>query len=89
MIVGEDKNKVANIVQPLMPQFRTLYAKEVGKMSKFLWYNSAQNIFTQDVSPTGRHFHLSMLPKKLQAYFVKVSFLKIVDTRAQSYKIYL
>ena len=72
MIVGEDKNKVANIVQPLIPQFRTLYAKEVAKMSKFLWHNSEKNTYTQDVSPTGRHFHLSMLPKKLQTYVVKV-----------------
>jgi hypothetical protein len=72
MIVGEDKNKVFNIVKPLMPQFRALYAQEIAKMSEFLWFNSDKNIFIQDVSPNGRHFHLSMLPKKMQVFLVKV-----------------
>ena len=73
MIVGEDKNKVYNIVRPLMPQFRTLYAQEIGKMSEFLWFNSEKRIYIQDVSPNGRHFHLSMLPKKMQLNLVRVS----------------
>jgi hypothetical protein len=75
MTVGEDKNKVANIVQPMMLEFRALYCKEISKMSEFLWYRSDKNRFEQDVSPTGRHFHLSMLPKKMQFYLVRVRFL--------------
>ena len=61
MNIGEDKNKVLNIV----------YAKEINKMSQFLWYRSNTNKFEQDVSPTGRHFHLSMLPKNMQVLLVK------------------
>ena len=40
MTIGEDKNKVLNIV----------YAKEINKMSQFLWYRSNTNKFEQDVS---------------------------------------
>ena len=50
MTVGEDKNKVLNIVKPSLPQFRSLYAKEINKMSQFLWYRSNTNKFEQDVS---------------------------------------
>ena len=77
MTVGEDKNKVANIVQPMMFEFRALYAKEIAKMSEFLWYRSDKNGFEQDVGPAGRHFHLSMLPKKMQYFLVRVRLLII------------
>jgi Phosphatidate cytidylyltransferase, mitochondrial len=77
MTVGEDKNKVVNLVRPLLPQFRALYSKEVNKMSEFLWYRSNTNEFEQDVGLAGRHFHLSMLPKKMQEHLVRVNFWKL------------
>ena len=72
MTVGEDKNKVVKIVRPMLPQFRALYANEINKMSEFLWDRSTTNEFEQDVGLAGRHFHLSMLPKKMQAHLVRV-----------------
>ena len=69
---GEDKNKVKNIVQPSIPQFRTLYSKQLVKMSKFINFSPGLSEIEQDVSPAGRHHHLSMLPKNLQGWLVSV-----------------
>ena len=77
MTVGEDKNKVVKIVRPNLPRFRALYASEINKMSEFLWYRSSTNEFEQDVGLAGRHFHLSMLPKKMQAQLVRVTICEL------------
>lgn len=69
---GEDKNKVSNIVQANIPHFRTLYAKQLQNMSQFVNFSPDLSEVEQDVSPAGRHHHLTMLPKNLQGWLVSV-----------------
>ena len=69
---GEDKNKVSNIVQANIPQFRKVYAKQLQNMSQFVNFSPDLSEVEQDVSPAGRHHHLTMLPKNLQGWLVSV-----------------
>ena len=69
---GEDKNKVANIVQANIPQFRALYSKQLQNMSQFVNFSQDLSEVEQDVSPAGRHHHLTLLPKNLQGWLVSV-----------------
>jgi len=64
MILGEDKNKVANIVQPQVARFRELYKDRLLYLSDFVEVDGG--VVRQDISPGGRHYHLTMLPSKLQ-----------------------
>lgn len=63
MIIGEDKNKVANIVQPQIEKFRTLYTPVFKSMSDRLSINS---LLEQDKSYEGKLYHLQMLPQNLK-----------------------
>lgn len=72
MIVGEDKNKVANIVKPNIPRFRELYSKRVQSLSNHVELNPSRGRGEQDSSSSGRHHHLTQLPKNLQWFLVKV-----------------
>ena len=69
---GEDKNKVSNIVQANIPHFRKVYAKQLQNMSQFVNFSADLSEVEQDVSPAGRHHHLTMLPKNLQGWLVSV-----------------
>lgn len=71
MIVGEDKNKVANIVKPNIPRFRELYSKRVQSLSNHVELNPSRGRGEQDSSSSGRHHHLTQLPKNLQWFLVK------------------
>eukprot|EP00095_Tigriopus_kingsejongensis_P005438 maker-scaffold224_size251237-snap-gene-0.21 protein:Tk05438 transcript:maker-scaffold224_size251237-snap-gene-0.21-mRNA-1 annotation:"hypothetical protein DAPPUDRAFT_202995" len=71
MVVGEDKNKVANIVRPNIPRFRELYAKRILSLNNYLDLNPVRSRGEQDTSSAGRHHHLSQLPKNLQWYLVQ------------------
>ncbi|XP_040571064.1 phosphatidate cytidylyltransferase, mitochondrial [Lepeophtheirus salmonis] len=77
MIVGEDKNKVANIVEPQKERFRSLYAKHLNHLSDFVEKTSEEShIFHQDISQSGKHYHLSLLPRHLQWYLVRARNLR-------------
>lgn len=63
MIIGEDKNKVANIVQPQIEKFRTLYTPVFKSMSDRLSINS---LVEQDKSLESKLYHLQKLPQNLK-----------------------
>jgi len=75
MSVGEDKNKVKNLVKPLIAEFSSLYKSEINNMSDLIVHSEKDQTYTQDISPNVRHFHLALLPKNLQAFLLKVSSL--------------
>lgn len=69
MLVGEDKNKVANIVQPQVPLFRELYKERLKCLEEFVEVEEGRG--RQDTSLASRHYHLTMLPSRLQRLLVK------------------
>ena len=66
MTVGEDRNKVSKIVHGSKKHFTDLYGKRIVKMKQFIHKDENSGTFEQDVSPSGRHHHLTMLPKNVQ-----------------------
>ena len=64
MWVGEDKNKVNNIVDGQLSQFSELYAPARETLAEFM--EVVDGAGRQDVSPAARFYHLSMLPRELQ-----------------------
>jgi len=60
MVVGEDRNKVANIVRPQMDRFRELYSSRLQDVVPSL--HLCDNVCEQDVSSGGRMSHLTRLP---------------------------
>ena len=78
MVVGEDKNKVANIVEAQIDLFRDLYINRLKTMSEFV--DISEGVVSQDCSERGRYFHMLMLPKHLQESLVNLS-KKDGDTR--------
>lgn len=63
MVIGEDKNKVANIVRPQIEQFRSLYASVFESMSDRL---SVSATVEQDKSVDSNFYHLQMLPENVK-----------------------
>lgn len=70
MTVGEDKNKVKNIVKPNLDRFRDLYSSILDNDPHLHW-NKLAGSFEQSLSPTSRLHHLNLLPKMLQYDLVK------------------
>ena len=64
MWVGEDKNKVSNIVSGQLAEFAELYAPARESLSEYMEVTNGAG--RQDVSPAARFYHLSMLPRELQ-----------------------
>ena len=64
MWVGEDKNKVSNIVDSQLGHFAELYAPVRESLSEYM--EVVDGAGRQDVSPAARFYHLSMLPRELQ-----------------------
>ncbi|XP_037087397.1 phosphatidate cytidylyltransferase, mitochondrial-like isoform X2 [Pollicipes pollicipes] len=64
MWVGEDKNKVANIVDGQVAEFCELYAPARESLSEYM--EVVEGAGRQDVSPAARLYHLTMLPRELQ-----------------------
>ena len=64
--VGEDRNKVSNIVIAQMEQFRRLYSPILQDMRDYVIVDHARGMGLQDVSYTSKFYHLMMLPKMLQ-----------------------
>ena len=68
MTIGEDRNKVNNIVKPQIEKFRELYAPLWPSLAAWAEFNTATGQCEQDTSPSARLFHLNLLPKKLQVF---------------------
>ena len=66
MFVGEDQNKVYNIVRAQTPEFRKLYGPILKELDEYVIVDHFRGMGEQDTSPPARLYHLSMLPKKLQ-----------------------
>ena len=58
MTVGEDKNKVANIVRPQLQRFRDLYKDALSEFQDNLHING-QGDFTQNMDPAVRRQYIS------------------------------
>lgn len=63
MIIGEDKNKVVNIVGPQVEEFRRLYAPILETLGNRLSVNSSVE---QDKSVRTKLYHLQRLPQNLK-----------------------
>jgi len=70
MIIGEDQNKVPNIVESQMDDFRQLYAPHLRSMNHVLHWDEARQVLEQDCGPSARLHHLTFLPKQLQQHLV-------------------
>ena len=55
---------MANIVRPQVPLFRELYKERLLHLADFVEVQGG--VGRQDISPGGRHYHLTMLPSRLQ-----------------------
>jgi len=63
MVVGEDKNKVANIVRPQLARFARLYRNRIEASQEFLEVKEGQCV--QDCGHLARLHHLELLPLHL------------------------
>jgi len=59
MVVGEDRNKVANIVRPQLDRFRELYRERLEEVAPVL--HMSDSVFVQDMGSEGRMTHLTGL----------------------------
>ena len=66
MLVGEDNNKVSNIVRCQIPNFRTLYNPILTELKDYVLIDTSTGWGHQDTSFPAKLYHLSMLPKMLQ-----------------------
>ena len=82
MYVGEDQNKVRNIVVAQMREFRTLYMPVLKELEEYVIVDTLQGMGEQDTSPPARLYHLSMLPKRLQVSLVLILSLLLVLERS-------
>ncbi|XP_045592279.1 phosphatidate cytidylyltransferase, mitochondrial [Procambarus clarkii] len=71
MHVGEDQDKVRNIVQAQTQEFRSLYLPVLKELEEYVIVDQFKGMGEQDTSPPARLYHLSMLPKKLQLMLIK------------------
>lgn len=64
MTVGEDQNKIKNIVEASMENFRELYEPLFNAREHYHW-NKTEGIIEQSLSTSSRIHHLNLLPKEL------------------------
>ncbi|CAG0898168.1 unnamed protein product [Darwinula stevensoni] len=69
MIVGEDKNKVSNIVDGQFEDLKNLYDPIVKHFNEWMEISKGQGF--QDVSSLARLHHLNLLPKTAQLELMK------------------
>lgn len=65
MYLGEDRDKIKNIVESQMESFQELYRDTVKSM-QHLHFSPGKLLFEQDLSANSRIYHLNLLPKVLQ-----------------------
>ena len=63
MTVGEDKNKVENIVKPNIERFRAMYEPVWKNFEEHLHFSKDQGIFEQSLNYSSKFHHLNLLPK--------------------------
>ena len=66
MTIGENKNKVQNIVAPNVQRFRKLY-EQILTNEEHLHWNRPDGFLEQSCSPISVYHHLNLLPKCLSA----------------------
>ena len=66
MYVGEDINKVHNIVGGQLSEFRALYGPVLSTMTEYVLLDSITGQGMQDTEALAKHFHLTRLPSGLQ-----------------------
>lgn len=75
MIFGEDKDKVSNIVEPQMQNFRKLYAPILQNFENYMDVPTSSDRIPsscrQDTSPIAKIHHLNHLPKAVQLRLVR------------------
>ena len=81
MVVGEDKNKIRNIVVTNMDHFRELYGGILEK-EKHLYWNKTLDVFEQDMESNSKYYHLNMLPKNVCSHLYKSLKAKEIDTES-------
>ncbi|XP_072178668.1 phosphatidate cytidylyltransferase, mitochondrial-like [Diadema setosum] len=65
MIIGENKNKVSNIVKPNLSEFRKFYYSMLDTTEHIHWHKKSRTV-EQDRSPACLFSHMSSLPRNLQ-----------------------
>ncbi|XP_054752297.2 phosphatidate cytidylyltransferase, mitochondrial-like [Lytechinus pictus] len=78
MVVGENKNKVANIVKPNLQTFRKYYHDMMDNTENTHWNKQSSSI-EQDCSPAALFSHMSALPKNLQRQICRLEGSKTED----------
>jgi translocator assembly and maintenance protein 41 len=71
MTVGEDRDKVLNIVRPNIEKFCRLY-EPVLKNDEHLYWNRSEHTVEQSLSSASNYHHLNLLPKWLMFRLVKL-----------------
>ena len=64
MTIGEDRNKILNIVRPNIERFRMIY-EPILIQDKHVNWNKSQGIIEQSTSFASRFHHLSLLPRMM------------------------
>ena len=65
MTIGEDQNKIINIVKPNIEEFKKLY-EPVLDLEQYLHWDKSSGTFEQSLSAVSTCHHLNLLPKMLQ-----------------------
>ena len=59
MVVGEDRNKVSNIVRPQLARFRSLYSGVLAREEFSASLHHGEAGYQQDTSPEARRGHIN------------------------------
>ncbi|XP_064602659.1 phosphatidate cytidylyltransferase, mitochondrial-like [Liolophura sinensis] len=71
MVIGEDRNKVSNIVRPNVERFRKLYENILDNEEHIFW-NKSKGFLEQYPNHAVQYHHLNLLPKMVQMNLVAV-----------------
>ncbi|KAK3576289.1 hypothetical protein CHS0354_036024 [Potamilus streckersoni] len=73
MTIGEDKNKIQNIVTPNIERFRHLYEHFLESEEHVFW-NKSKGILEQYPNHVAQFHHLNLLPKEVLKNLVKLKY---------------